>query len=264
MKKFISLLLALLLLLSLCACGRENDSRYRTLSVVGARHYCSIFRGGDKLAPVVNAALEALAGTGTLSALCAARLGSDRSCLDGDAGALAALEALPEPRTLIFGVESDFYPMSYVENGEVKGLCADIAAAVGELLGWEVMVLCISPDEVGDQLNSGNIDCALGFDPAVVSASKFTVGDTFLESDVILAVPADSEIRRVRDLAGCRVGTISDPVILKAVRSDEKLTKYAAGATEYLSLSRCLDALEKGWCSAVVLDTLMLAFYRGE
>lgn len=264
MKKTISLFLALLLLLSFCACGREDDSRYRTLEVVGQKHYCCICRGGDKLAPVVNAALETLAGNGTLSALSAARLGSDRISLDGDVGALDALEELPEPRTLIFGVESDFYPVAYMENGEVKGLCADIAAAIGTLLGWDVMVLSIGPDEVGDQLNSGNIDCALGFDFALVSASKYAVGDCFMESDLILAAPADSEIRRVRDLKGCRVGTVNDPTILKAVRSDEKLTKYADGATEYLSLPRCLDALDKGWCSAVVLDALMLAFYRGE
>ena len=262
MKRILALLLVLVMLAGLCACGSKTAAPFRTLETVGTKHYGSICRGGDKLAPVLLAAVETLAGNGTLSALSAKWLGSDRTCLEGDAAALSRLEELPEPRTLIFGVESDFFPLGYMENDEVRGFCADIAAAIGELLDWEVRLLCIQPDEVGAQLNSGNIDCALGFDTGLVSASKFTVGDCFLESDIILAVRSESEIHKMRDLNGLRVGTISDPVILKALRADEKLTKHAAGATEYLSLPRCIEALDKDWCAAVVLDSLMLAYYR--
>lgn len=263
MKRITALLLALLLLAGLCACRQDSTAPFRTLEVIGTKNYCGICRGGDKLAPVIGAALETLAGSGKLSAVTAAWLGKDRSCLKGNAGALAALEELPEPRTLIFGVEKDFYPMAYEENGEIRGLCPDLARAIGELLDWDVMVLAIGPDEVEAQLSSGNIDCALGFDAGLVSASKYTAGDCFLQSDILLAIRTESEIKSIRQLKGCRVGTIGDPVVLKAVRSSEKLTKYASGATEYLSLSRCFDALDKGWCSAVVADELMLAFYRG-
>ena len=263
MKKLTALLLALLLLVGLCACKEESDAAFRTLEVIGTKHYGSICRGNDKLAPVIAAALKTLAGNGTVSALTAARMGSDRSCLEGDSGALAALEELPEPRTLIFGVEKEFYPVAYEENGEMRGLCPDLAFAVGELLGWEVRVIGIGPTEVEAQLASGNIDCALGFDTGLVKAEKFTVGSCFLESDILLAVRAESEIRKMRDLDGSRVGTINDPAVQKAVRSSEKLTKYASGATEYLSLTRCLEALDKGWCVAVAADELMLAYYRG-
>lgn len=263
MKKIISLLLALLLL-CLCACGKPADSRFRTLEVLSTRQFGCICRSGDRLTPVLEAAMERLAGTGTLSALSAARLGSDRIVLDGDPAALETLEELPEPRTLIFGVEKNVYPLAYEENGELCGLCPDIAVAIGSVLGWDVMVLGISADEVGAQLSSGNIDCALGFDPELVSgASKYSAGSCFLESEIVLAVRTESEIRRIRDLDGQRVGTVSDPAVLKAVRADEKLTSHASGATEYLSLDRCMEALDKGWCAAVVLDSLMLAFYRG-
>lgn len=264
LKKFIALFLALLLLLSLCACGGKTGAGFRTLDVVGTKYYSTICRGGDKLAPVIEAAMSTLAGNGTISALSIQWLGKDRCCLEGDAGAFAALEELPEPRTLIIGVEQDFRPIAYEENGEAKGFCVDIAMAVGALLGWETRVQSISPDEVAAQLSSGNVDCVLGFDSGLVSAEDYSIGGCFMESDILLAVRTESEIKRVRDLKGLRVGTINDPAVLRAIRSSEKLTKHAEGATEYLSLSRCIEAMDKEWCAAVVLDSLMLAYYQAQ
>lgn len=264
MKRTAALVLALALLVCLCACGKDSTAAFRTLEVVGTKQYGSICRGGDKLTAVIDAVMQTLAGSGTLSALSVKWLGSDRNCLDGDAGAFAALEALPEPRTLIFGVEADAYPLAYAaEDGHPAGLCADLALAAGELLGWDVAVTFISAEEVAAQLSSGNIDCALGFDPSsLTNASKYSAGNCFLENDILLAVRTESEVTRIKDLKGSRVGTVGDPAILKAVRSSEKLTKYASGATEYLSLSRCIDALDNGWCAAIVVDELALAFYR--
>ena len=249
-------------MLCLCACGKENAAAFRSLETVGTKHYCVICRGGDKLAPVIDAAVQALAGNGNLSALMITWLGSDRCCMKGDAGAFAALTELPEPRTLNVGVEAEFYPIAYEENGVSRGLCVDIAAAVAQLLGWEVRIIGITPEEVETQLASGNIDCAVGFDAGLVSASKYSIGECFMESSILLAVRTESEIRRIKDLTGCRVGTVSDPSVINALRSDEKLTKYASGATQYLSLPRCIEALDLGWCSAVVLDSLMLAYYQ--
>ena len=138
----------------------------------------------------------------------------------------------------------------------------DLANAIGELLGWDVLILPISAEEVQANLISGNVDCALGFDGTLVSASKFSVGPAFLKSDIIVAVRAESEIKRLRDLKDSRVGVVSDPAVLSAVRSSEKLTKYASGATEYLSIDRCINALDNGWCAALVMDSLMLSFHR--
>ena len=261
-KKFIAFLLAALLLVSLCACGKESTSAFRTLETVGTKHYSVICRGGDRLAPVIHAAVETLAGNGTISALTVQWLGSNHCAMKGDAGAFAALTELPEPRVLNIGVESEFYPIAYEENGEIRGFSADLSRAIGQLLGWEVRITGITPGEVGTQLASGNIDCAVGFDSGLLSASKYDIGSCFMESDILLAVRAESEVRRIRDLSDCRIGTVSDPSVISALRADEKITKYAAGATEYLSLPRCIEALDLGWCSAVVLDSLMLTYYQ--
>ena len=267
MKKCIALLLALLMLAALCGCGQTEYASFRALEVIGEKQFSAICRGGDKLAPVLDAALATLAGNGMLSSITARWLGRDLSCLEGDAGALRALEAtleepLPETRRLIVGVERDYDPIGFLSGDQPQGLCVDLAGAIGDLLGWELLILPISSDEVQANLISGNVDCALGFDGTLVSASEFSVSAPFLKSDIIVAVRAESEVKRLRDLKDCRVGVVRDPVVLNAVRSSEKLTKYASGATEYLSIGRCINALDNGWCAAIVMDSLMLSFYR--
>ncbi len=267
LKKCIACLLLLAVLASLGGCGQTEYAAFRALEVIGEKQFCAVCRGGDKLADVVDAALRTLAGNGTLSSITARWLGSDRSCLEGDAGALQALkntldEPLPETRRLIIGVEKDDYPIGFLENGEVRGMNADLANAMGELLGWDILVLPIHSDEISANLVSGNVDCALGFDGSLVSPDKFFVGAPYLKSDIIVAVRRESEIQRLRDLNDSRVGVINDPAVLKAVRSSEHLTKFASGATQYLTIDRCVNALDNGWCAAIAMDSLMLSFYR--
>ena len=261
-KKWIALLLALAMLAALTACGQTEIASFRALEVIGEKQFCALCRNGDKLAPVIEAALATLAGNGMLGSISSRWLGSDRCCLEGNAAALQKLAELPEPRRLIIGVESDYNPIAFQENGVLRGMSVDLANAIGELLGWEIMILPITAEEASAHLVSGNIDCALGFDSGLLSASKFSVGTPYLKSDIVVAVRKESEISGLRDLNGSRVGVIHDPAVLNAVRSSERLTKHASGATEYLSIARCINALDNGWCAAIVMDSLMLAYYR--
>jgi hypothetical protein len=68
MKKCIALALALALLASLAGCGQPEVSAFRALEVLGEKQFSAICRGGDKLAPLIDAALKTLAGNGQLSA----------------------------------------------------------------------------------------------------------------------------------------------------------------------------------------------------
>lgn len=261
MKRISAIILALALLLCCCGCGKTENAAFRTLEVLGDKHYSVICRKDDRLAPAINAAMNVLAAQTSLSSISLNWLKQDRITLSGDFNALSALEDLPEGRTLLFGVEKDFNPMAFTENGELKGMSIDIGKALGDALGCEVRFIPIVPSEVGTQLASGNIDCAIGFDSGLVSESKYSVGVSYMESKIVLSVRSNSEVRRIKDIKGQRIGTVNDPAVVSAVKVNEKITKFASGATVYLSPERCVAALDCGWCAAVAMDSLMLSYF---
>lgn len=265
MKKTVKILLPLLcaVLIFLSACSGDSTEPYRIIETIGTARYTTVYRLEDRVAPQVEAAMSVLAADGTLSRLSQQWLGRDISCLEGDKDALAKLTSPIEPRTLIVGVDEEFCPLSYSENGGYIGMSVDIAAAIGALTGWEIRIQPISPDDLAAQLGSGNIDCALGFDTGELDASKFTIGGCYMESELVLASPIDSDIKRIKDLKGLKIGAVKGAPTISALSGNEKIVKYADSATAYLSPTRCVNALEKGWCAAIAMDEIMLrAYYK--
>lgn len=262
MKKFICLLLATAFLLCLCACGGD-EGPYRVLETIGEKQYGLIFRKGDKVSEPVNAAMSVLAANGSLTQLSIGWLGEDIIGLEGDIEALMQLEmAAPiETRVFIVGVEKDARPLAYTEGEGYIGMSCDLAKAIGELLGWEVRLQPILSDELETQLSSGNIDCALGFGVEGIDTGKYDVGSCYMKSSIQVAVRSDSEVKKLRNLDGMKVGTVLDDSFIRAAQSNEKLAKYADSATTYFSVTRCFNALDKGWCAAVALDEIALNAY---
>ena len=263
MKRILALFLAAALCLGLCACGKEQIGSYTVLDEIGTKQYASIYRSDDAVAQVVEAALSNLTATGTLSRICSTWLGSDRIIRKGEADALSQIE-LPESRSLNIGVDTDAPPFAYSNAlGTLEGFSVEAAKAIGSLLGWNVKIIPVKSSELETQLSSGNIDCALGFDPKCVNASKYTVGEVLLESAIIIAVPTGSDVKSIRRIKGQRIGTISDPALESAIAANDKISKHSDGATVYLTPPRCISAMENGWCVAIVMDVLMLKAYSG-
>ena len=266
MKKLISALLIAALMLACCACGQPLAGGFRELETVGEKHYSVICRSGDRLAPVIHAAMNQLAASGMLASVSARWLGKDVITLDGDRNALADIPAEERSidRTLIVGVEGGFNPMAFERGGELVGMSVEIGEQLGALLGCPVVFQSIAPAEVGAQLSSGNVDCAVGFDASLVDSGKYDIGDSYMDSDIVVAVRSDSEVSKLSDLKEQRIGIVDDPSVQKAVKASEKVTKYASGATVCISSDRCISALDNGWCAAVAMDRLQLVFLDSE
>ncbi|MBR1658772.1 MAG: hypothetical protein IJ705_00455, partial [Oscillospiraceae bacterium] len=95
------------------------------------------------------------------------------------------------------------------------------------------------------------------FDPGTVKEGDYTVGLSYMESDIVLSARR-SGAGSMRELKGERIGTVDDPSVIAAVKADERVTRYAEGATVYLSARRCVSALDNGWCAAIAMDEIML------
>lgn len=260
--RFFTLLLCAALLLCGSACRSDEGAAYSILETVGEKHYGSVFRLGDKAAGQVDAAMRELAANGELSRICQQWLGRDLISLKGESGAVAALEEAPRARVLIVGVENDFDRLSSPdESGVYAGMSVDLANAIGQQLGWEIRIQPINAGDMATQLSSGNIDCALGFGIECINRQKFTTGLCYMKSDIVVAVPGDSDIRRPKQLKGLKIGAVKDASILAALENDSDAGKYAESVTPYLSPLRCLNALDNGWCAAIAMDQVMLGQY---
>lgn len=261
MKRIMALVLVAALCLGLCGCGGEQIGSYTVLEEIGTKQYASIYRMDDPVAEVVEAALSNLTASGTLSRICATWLGSDMIKRSGSSSALSDIE-LPESRTLNIGVDTDAPPFAYTgSSGNLTGFTVDAANAIGSLLGWAVKIIPVKSSEIETQLSSGNIDCALGFDPECVNEANYALGETFMESTIVIAVPENSDVKNIRRIRGQRIGTISDPALESAIAAHDKISKHSDGATVYLTPPRCISAMENGWCVAIVMDVLMLKAY---
>lgn len=259
-KKILALLLSLALALCLCACGEEG-SVYTIIGAVGEKQYGTIFRLDDRIAEPVRAAMSVLAASGELSVLSTQWLGQDSICLSGSADAIAQLEEPPQPRVLIVGVEEDTVPLAYLRDGEYAGMSVEIAKAIGRVLGWEIRLQPISSQDIAAQLSSGNIDCALGFGLSSVSADAYTLGECYMTSDIVIMTKTDYDVHRIKDLDGEKIGSVKDAAVLSALENNEKIVKYVDSVTAYLSPTRCINALNNGWCAAVAMDRIMIKAY---
>ncbi len=261
MKRITALILVAALCLGLAGCGKEEIGSYTVLEEIGTKEYAVIYRTGDVIPDVVEAAISSLAASGSLSRMAANWLGSSEYIdLEGDFSALNNIE-MPPARKLIIGVDTDSPPFAYYSGEELVGFTVELAKAIGSVVGWDVKIIPVKSSEISTQLSSGNIDCALGFSPLCVDPEKYVVGTVLMESEIVIAVPEGSNVKNIRRIRGERIGTISDPALEDAITAHDKISKHSDGATVYVTPPRCISAMENGWCVAIVMDILMLKAY---
>lgn len=260
MKRILAIILVAALCLGLVGCGKNEVGSYTVLERIGTKQYATIYRSNDVISDLVEACLSALAASGSLGRISTKWLGSDYIEIAGNTAALSEVE-IPAERVLIIGVDTDAPPFAFMSGENIEGFSVDIANAIGSYLGWTVKIIPVKSADIATQLASGNIDCALCFAPECVDSTKFTLGEVLMESDIVIAVPEDSNVKNIRRIRGERIGTISDPALEKAISEHDKITKHSDGATVYVTPPRCISAMEKGWCVAIVMDILMLEAY---
>ena len=104
MKRMITLVLALCMVLTLCGCGKTGGA-YKQIDTLTEGKYAIGFRADDPIADYVEAALKVLTASGRVADL-EARWFNDTGLTDfgKDAQALAKLGEIPE-RSLIMGLD---------------------------------------------------------------------------------------------------------------------------------------------------------------
>ena len=160
-----------------------------------------------------------------------------------------------------------YAPMNYLdESGELIGYDTDLAKAVFENLGYEVIFQEIDWESKYTDLNSNTIDCVWnGFtcntadDDGILRSEKVDFSYNYMENRQVIVCKADAGITSAADLSGK----------IAAVESGSAGETYAGtfeGVTTkgFTKQTDCLFEVNAGTADFAVLDAQLAKSYAGK
>ncbi len=156
-----------------------------------------------------------------------------------------------EPETLKVGINVDFPPFEYYENGKPAGLDVELANIIGEKLNKKVILEEMEFNTLFAALSTNKIDVIIsGVDITEERKKTFNFSDGYYNNELSLVVKeGDTTITAVEDLQGKKVGTELGTTADTYADSLNSITnvKYNSGAVAVMNL-------KAGKVDAVILD----------
>ena len=257
-KRILCLLLCAALLLPLSACGRKGG--YRVVDTYsGEGDFYIAFRKDDALCQIISAALKELAANGTLRTASLTWFGEDIVGLRGESGAMDEYWDQVEPRTLIVGVNPNSMPLSYEEGDGFAGFDVDVVNYICGFLGWSMILRPIGAEDVDVQLQSGNIDCAMGVAEGLMNTSYFSYSPSYLEGKYVLVTSLGSSIRSKGGLRNKVLGVVMSD--LDILNSDERFASRLDRVIYQTGTQGLFDALNAGEVDGILVSGAMASYY---
>lgn len=255
-KRVIALVLCLLALLSLAACGEKRSGYYITSVGLDARTIAVSCREGDPLFETLYAATQVRIADGTAAQLSTRWFGENLVNMEGKIDALSGMEIQPG-RVLVVGYDPSTMPLSGRDaKEEPLGFDVEFAKSVCELLGWEYRAIPISSQDLAIELASGEVDCVWG---GIGAASDAGVQSfTYLETEYVLVSRRDARVKKakaVKDKSVCY------PQFAEGAAETLEIADRAATAVALGDTEACVAALQSGRCDAVLTDSIAAAYY---
>lgn len=268
MKKFLSVILIICIVFSLCACGGGGTSyKVRIIETLASQDYSLAFRVNDPLYFYVTGAIKVLAANGKVEELSAKWFGSSNAVsFEKDATALDEI-GMPEPgRTLIIGVDINSFPLAYMSNDTVFGFDVELATAVTDFLEWNLKAQSIERENVYNELASGNIDVAWGgvaLDEKELDDEKYTEFGPYIHNDIVVASLANSTIWNSARLRGKTLAMPSTPEALAALEGSKKMMNRLGSVVRVVGgTNECFSNLYAGSCDSILTDSTAVTYYN--
>ncbi len=269
MKRIVALLLAVMMVFALCACGGKKSEKLVIIDEsLGAEQYGIAFRADDQeTCDAIEAAVAKLVADGTYAEI-AAKYEAENKITNN----LLFLQNAPEvkdiqksSRTFVMGIDPEYPPFSYMgSDGEYTGFDVDVCKAACELLGWDFEVYPVNWEQKLTQLDAGECDC-IWSGMTILDSMKdagYVISTPYYDNTQVLVVKEGSGIESSADLKGktvaVQLGT-SGEVLLNGDLADLK-----AGFAELVtcnSFASCFTELEGGSVDAVLVDMPVAVSY---
>ena len=128
---------------------------------------------------------------------------------------------LAKEDTFVVGFDAEYPPFGYMDDdGDYTGFDLELAEAVCEIEGWELVKSPIDWDSKDMELNSGNIDCIWNGFTIDGREDDYTWSVPYVDNSQVICVADDSGIETLADLEGKTVGVQADSAALALLEED--------------------------------------------
>lgn len=163
-----------------------------------------------------------------------------------------------ERTTFTVGFDAEYPPYGYMDdNGEYTGFDLELAQAVCDLEGWELVKTPINWDSKDMELNSGSIDCIWNGFTINGREDDYTWSDPYCDNSQVIVVAENSGITTLADLEGKTVGVQAASAALD-VLSDEEQQKALADTfgtlQQFSDYNSAFTELMAGSLDAIAID----------
>ena len=170
---------------------------------------------------------------------------------------------------LILGLDDSFPPMGFRDDGDnIVGFDIDLAKAVSEKLGVELVIQPIEWSAKEQELATKNIDCIWnGFSITEERLANLTMSIPYMENTISMVVVNGSGIESKEDMAGKRLAVQGGSSAEEALNADEN-TEFRESLGEvngaFKDYVTALMDLETGNSDAVLMDSVVADYMINE
>lgn len=172
-----------------------------------------------------------------------------------------SLQYIIDRGKLIVGLDDTFPPMGFRDDSNnIVGFDIDLAKAVTEELGIELVLQPIEWDAKEQELKTKNIDVIWnGFSITEERLANLTMSIPYMENAISLVVAKDSGIVTMADMAGKKLAVQSGSSAEEALDSEanEDFKASVAEVNGFASYITALMDLETGNSDAVLMDSVV-------
>lgn len=169
-------------------------------------------------------------------------------------------ESVEDKKTFTVGFDAEYPPYGYMdENGEYTGFDLELAEAVCELEGWELVKKPINWDSKDMELNSGAIDCIWNGFTMNGREEEYTFSTSYVDNSQVIVVAEKSGMKTLEDLQGKSVGVQAASAALDLLQSEEEGGQKALADTfsalnEFADYNTAFTELQAGALDALAID----------
>lgn len=250
MKKLISVMLAVVMVLSFVACAKEEPV---TLTILDTEYAVEdyaicVAKENEDLLANINVALAELTADGTAQAIVDKYI----SGVENDLVFQADVEGKEE---IHMATNAQFPPYEYYEGDKVVGIDAEMAAAIADKLGMKLVIDDMEFDSIIAAVQTGKSDFGMaGMTVTEERLQSINFSDSYATGIQVVIVPEGSPITTVDDLyaegatylVGTQRGTTGD-IYAEGDFGAERVMKYASG-------NEAVQALITGKVDCVIID----------